>query len=155
VGAFANALSGVPAALVESAEHGKKLVDAWYGIGDAAAERGKAAAERELAAAKARLELVGLHATREDFAALQRAEQGVKLRTANRALSPESEALESLKRELELANTEVSLQSQRRTALIEMDLAELKGELARVEAEAKLAKAAHDRDNPGSAEGGN
>jgi hypothetical protein len=155
VGAFANALSGVPAALVESAEQGKKLVDAWHGIADAGAEREKAAAERELAAAKARLELVGLHATREDFAALQRAEQGVKLRTANRALSFESEALESLKRQLELANTEVSLQSQRRTALIEMDLAELKSELARVEVEAKLAKAAHDRDNPGSAEAGN
>ena len=155
VGAFANALSGVPAALVESAEQGKKLVDAWYGLGDAAAEREKAAAERELAAAKARLELVGLHATREDFAALQRAEQAVKLRTANRALSPESEALENLKRRLELATTEVSLQGQRRTALIEMDVAELKSELARVEAEAKLAKAAHDRDHPGSAEGGN
>jgi len=83
-GALADALGSVPEQLVGAVDQAKKLTDSINGIQDAAAEREKAAAERDLATAKARIELLGLNATEEDAAALARAEQAVKLRTATR-----------------------------------------------------------------------
>jgi hypothetical protein len=148
VGAFANALAGVPGALAESVGHAAKLRDDWSGIEDAAAEREKAAAERDLATAKARLETVGLHATAEDFAALQRAEQAAKLRTARRGTSAAADQVDDVKTQLELVTTQNKLASERRASVLETELAQMKAEVAQLDLEVKKAKALFNRDHP-------
>jgi hypothetical protein len=141
VGAFANAFGSVPAAVTESVGHAKKLTDTWHELRDASAEREKAAAERELATARARLELVGVHATADDFAALKRAEQALKLRAATRAISPDADAVDDLKRQLDLVTAQADIEAKRRAARVDADLEMLRAEVARLELEVKAAKA--------------
>lgn len=151
-GALADALSSLPETLVGAVEQGKKLNEAVAGIQDAAAEREKAAAERELATAKARIDLLGVNATAHDMAAVARAEQAVKLRTATRATSPSADMLDDLKAQLELQKTRDDLAAQRRTAQIEGDLAATKAEVARLEQEVLAAKARWNIEHPDKAE---
>lgn len=115
----------------------KGLVDNVINIRDAQADRDKAAAERDLAEAKARLELKGVEATADDYADLQRAEQAVKLKTANTALAPSAapSSLEVLKTELDRVRTQNSLDAARREAATESSLADVKLEVARLQAE--------------------
>lgn len=146
---LANTLGGVPAQLVEAVDQAKKLNDAVYGIQDSAAERQKVAAERDLAHAKARVELLGIDATAEDAAAVARAEQAVKLRTATRAVSADADALDDLKADLDRVKTQNDLDAARRAAQNERALAEIKVEVARLEQEVLAAQAAYDRDHAG------
>ena len=147
-GALADALGSVPEQLVGAVDQAKKLTDSINGIQDAAAEREKAAAERDLATAKARIELLGLNATEEDAAALARAEQAVKLRTATRSLAPGADALEDLKAELDRVKTQNDLDAARRTATLENQLVDVRAEVARLEQEVLIAKAKYDKRNP-------
>lgn len=148
VAALADAIGAVPEQLAGAVEQAKKLTDTIYGIQDAAAEREKAAAERDLATAKARVELLGVNATAEDAAAVGRAEQAVKLRTATRSLSPATDALDDLKAELERAKTQNDLDSARRSAQVETELEGLKAQVARLEQEALMAKARYKTEHP-------
>jgi len=101
-----------------------------------------------LATAKARIELLGLNATEEDAAALARAEQAVKLRTATRSLAPGADALEDLKAELDRVKTQNDLDAARRTATLENQLVDVRAEVARLEQEVLIAKAKYDKRNP-------
>lgn len=140
-GAIATALSSAPDTLVGAVEQAKKLTDTVHGIQDAAAEWEKAAAERDLATANARIELLGVNATADDIAALTQAEQAVKLRTATRAISPQVDAVDNLKQQLELEKAKNDLEAQKRSALLETGLADLKAEVVRLEQEVAKARA--------------
>jgi hypothetical protein len=147
-GALADAVGAAPEQLVGAVEQAKKLTDTINGIQDAAAERGKAAAERDLAIAKARVEELGINATEGDAAALARAEQAVKLRTATRAIAPGTDAFEDLKAELDRVKTQNDLDAARRTATMEGQLVDVKAEVARLEQEVLVAKANYEKLNP-------
>lgn len=82
-----SALGDTPAGIAGAVESAKKVVDAATALGSVDAERDRAAAARELEVAKNRLELAGVHATDEDFAALKAAEQALALATARRTLA--------------------------------------------------------------------
>jgi hypothetical protein len=147
-GAVADALGAAPEQLAGAVDQAKKLTDTLNGIQDAAAEREKAAAERDLATAKARLELLGVNATVEDAAAVARAEQAVRLRTATRAIGPAANALEDLRGELDLLKTQNDLDAARRSAATESQLVELKAEMARLGQEVLIAKSRYQLANP-------
>ncbi|WP_436497140.1 hypothetical protein [Actinokineospora sp. HUAS TT18] len=150
--ALANALSAAPDALVGGVKQAKELTDTFAAIQDAPAERRKAAAERDLAAAKARVELLGVNATADDVAALARAEHAVKLRTASRAVSPAADALDDLKLELEQLTTQNGIATQRQSAMLAGELADIRAEVARLEQEVLIAKAKWDIEHPGDPE---
>ena len=150
-GALADAVGAAPEQLVGAVEQAKKLTDTINGIQDAAAEREKAAAERDLAIAKARVEELGINATEGDAAALARAEQAVKLRTATRAIAPGTDAFEDLKAELDRVKTQNDLDAARRTATMEGQLVDVKAEVARLEQEVLVAKANYEKLNPDKA----
>lgn len=148
-GSLADALGATPEQLVGAVDQAKKLTDTINGIQDAAAEREKAAAERALTAAKARVELLGINATAEDAASLAQAEQAVKLRTATRAISPNADALDDLKAELDRVKNQNDLDAARRTAAVEGQIVDLRAEVARLEQEVLIAKARYQQQNPG------
>ena len=152
-GSLADAFGSVPEQLAGAVDQAKKLTDSMNGIRDAAAEREKAAADRDLATVKARIDLLGLNATEVDAAALARAEQAVKLRTATRSLAPGADALEDLKAELDRVKTQNDLDVARRTATLENQLVDVRAEVARLEQEVLIAKAKYDKLNPDKGDG--
>jgi hypothetical protein len=146
--AVADALSDAPEALVGGLEQARKLTDTLGSIQDADAARRQAAAERDLAIAKSRNELLGVNATEEDTAALAKAEQAVKLRTATRALTPEQGAVDDLKLELDRVTAQADIEARRRQAGTDAQLVELKTEVARLEQEVLIARAKYEREHP-------
>ena len=149
MGAFADALAGAPESLVGAVEQAKKLNDTIGGIQDARVVRDQVAAERELAIAKAHVETLGVNATAADVADLARAEHAVKLRTAQRAISPEADSIDDLKRQLDRTTTEGQLEAARRANALETELAEIKAQLARVQQDVLLARKEGQLENGG------
>lgn len=141
--AFADALGDTPDQIAAGLGQAQAVRDSWGAIVDADADRAKAAAERDLATAQARLELEGLHATADTHAALKRAERAVELRTAQRAVGSDVDALDDLKLELERAKAEKDLAAMHRAAALEAELAGLSAEVARL---AKLVEASKHRE---------
>lgn len=138
VGAFFDALAGVPDAVAGGIAKAKESADALSELSQLQAERNRDMAERELDTAKKKLELSGVNATWEDYAALQEAEQAVKLQTARSALAPKApDSLAQLKLKLETMQTKNAIAAERRAADVDIALAELRGEIARLEAELK------------------
>jgi hypothetical protein len=121
-GAAFAALGDAPEAIAGAVGHAKTVAENVGSLTTMGAERAKEASERDLAVAKSRLELAGVHATERDYAALQEAEQAVKLNAARHSLDT-AETLDDAQR---------AVQQERAQAAVEKSLAELKLELAEV-----------------------
>lgn len=140
--AFADALGNLPEAIGTGVTQAKNVSEAVTSLGDAQSDRERARTARDLEIAENQLKLAGVEATEADYANLQRAEQAVKLQTARRSLSPTTTALEDLQQQLDLATKQNKLDSERRTAVIESSVADLRAEVARLELEVSKVEAA-------------
>lgn len=140
--AFVDALAAVPEAVSGGVAAAKTTADNLSALADMKAARALSDAERQLNLAKKKLELAGVEATAADYAALQEAEQAVKLQTARQALEPATpDPLAKLKRELEVVTTENKIAAERRATDLDIDLADVRSELARLELEIRLTRA--------------
>lgn len=148
VAALFDALGAAPEQVAGALEQAKKATDSWNGVMDADAERAKSAAERDLAAAKARVERLGVNATAADAAAVAKAEQDVKWRTARRSTTAAADTVDDLKEELDRVKTQNDLDTANRTAVVEDGLVDVKAEVARLQQDVLIAKALYEQANP-------
>ena len=153
LGAVFDALAAVPEAVSGGVTAAKTTAESLSSLRDLPATRALADAERQVNLAKKRLDLAGIQATAGDYAALQEAEQAVKLQTARQALAPSPpDALSTLKRELETVTTQNALAAERRASELDIDLADVRSEIARLELEIKRERA-EDRLSPSMRDG--
>lgn len=133
VGAFADALAGLPAAISGGLETADKVQASVGTLLDAGAERRAAAAKRAFEQAQTDLNARGLAATAEDFARAKRLEQQVTIAAAEGALAPPSEAA-VLEAELREVTARHALATARREESLEYELGALRSETARLQA---------------------
>lgn len=135
VGAFFDALTGATDAVAAGVKTAKEAAEGFWSLADLQAERDKTKAARDLEIAKNTVELKGVRATEQDYEELQRAEQAVKLKAARESLAPAQAPgpLAVLKQELELLTTRNKIAAEKRRAEIDIALADLRAELARLE----------------------
>lgn len=106
VGAFFDALGGVPDAVAGSVATAKETAEGLSTLRDLRTERVRAAAARDLEIAKNRLELTGVHATADDYALLLRAQQAVEVQKVQAELALAELRGEVARFQLELARAE-------------------------------------------------
>ena len=141
-GSVIEALAAMPEAISGGVASAKTTADNLSGLRDFQATRALAEAERKVSLANKKLALAGIEATAEDYAAVAEAEQAVKLQTARKALAPSSpDALADLKRELDTVTTKNALAAERRVSELDIDMADLRSEIARLELEIKRTRA--------------
>lgn len=133
VGAFADALGGLPAAISGGLEVANKVQGTVGTLLDAGAERRAAAAKRAFEQAQTDLDARGLAATAEDFARVKRLEQRVAIAAAEGTLAPPSEAA-VLEAELREVTARHDLAAARREESLEYELGALRSETARLQA---------------------
>lgn len=146
--AVANALGAVPGELGGAVAQAQEVIKGIDAIRDTDRVRAQAALDRELAMARSRNELLGLHATEGQAASLARLQQRVSLEAARRTLSPEAGELLALQDELAAATARNSVDAARRTGALETDLADVRAEVARLEAEVARARARWEIEHP-------
>lgn len=141
LGAFADALGAVPAAVVSGLDSASKISTSLASLTDADAERRLAMLKRQVEERTKDLELKGLNATGEDFAELKRLEQEVLLQKAVASLAPGSgRELAQLQAELALETARKDLDAAVRQRALDGELASAQAEIARLTAQLKLAK---------------
>lgn len=148
-GAVIEALAAVPDAVSGAVTTAKSTADNISSLRDLQAVRALADAERQVNLATKKLELAGIEATAKDYAALQEAEQAVKLHTARQAVAPASpDLLAALNRELETVATQNAIAAERRAAALDVDLADMRSEIARLELEVMRQRAEEQLEAP-------
>ena len=140
VGAFADALAGVPGAISGGLDVANKAQATVGTLLDAGSERRAAAAKRAFEQAQADLDARGLAATAEDFARAKRLEQQVTIAAAEGTLAPPAEAA-VLEAELREVTSRHALAAARREESLEYELGALRSETARLQALAAEAAA--------------
>lgn len=150
--AVASALGEVPQELVGAVAQAQELVKGIDELRDADDVRAQAALERELAMARARTELLGVHATQAHAARLARLQQRADLQAARRTVSPGARELLGLQDELAEETARAAVEAARRTTAVETDLADVRAEVARLEAEVMRARARWEIDHPDQVE---
>jgi hypothetical protein len=140
IGAFAAALSEVPASVTAGLESASKAQTTFTGLLDAADERKLTAIKRRVDALNKELELKGLEATADLFDELKVLEQQVAIADAEGKLKPPSEPseLDRLKTKLEFEETRSKLEAVRRQSEMDSELADARSEIARLEARVKI-----------------
>lgn len=139
-GAIADALGTAPGELLGGLETATKLSSTLTGLRDAGDERRLAGLTRRVENAQQELELKGLAATAADHARLKELQQQVEVTTAEGALAPPSAAAR-LEDELRLVTAQRDLEAARRSAAVDMELSEVRTEIARLEAQVELLEA--------------
>ncbi|MGH9244490.1 MAG: hypothetical protein ACRD29_09265 [Acidimicrobiales bacterium] len=141
LGAFVDAIGGVPAAVASGVESVSKISSILGTLADADAERRLGATKRQVEQRKLELEAKGLDATAEDFAELKRLEQQVLITTATRSLTPTtSTELGRIQDALALETARRDLEAIMRQRALDGELAAAQAEIARLRTDLELAR---------------
>jgi hypothetical protein len=140
IGAFADALKGIPDAVVGGLEAAGKAQTALTGVLDAADVRRLAALERRVKTKQQELEEKGLAATADDYAELKRLQQQVEIADAEGKLAPPSppSELDQLKAQLDLASTRAALAAVERWTATDNEMADVRAEIQLLDGRLKL-----------------
>ena len=136
IGAVAEALAGVPESVTAGLDAAVKSQASVTGLLDADDERRLASVKRRVDQLNKELEEKGLNATAEHFAEQKRLEQQVAIIEAQGKLEPSELAV--MQEQLELVETRTKLQAARQKARLDVELATVRAEIARLEDRVRL-----------------
>lgn len=141
LGSIADAVGGLPAAVVSGLDSAGKASTAVGSLLDADKERDLADLKRIVEMRTKELELKGIEATAEEFADLKRLTQQVDIAAARSKLAPVAETeLSRLQAELTMATARRDLEAVVRERALDVELAAAQAEIARLSSALKLAE---------------